>query len=202
MRQNVCSQGCQPLFAKKADLIPQKSQIAVLGHIHIKRAWTNTKQILKLVRNIDIIQFQSLEAFSFPVITLLHICFWLNTSINFRATVKSLEYSLPDFVWLFWFPKKAECVKKARFTKSGFKKAKLATPPTTATWSEHVLPCICYAIKPNRRTIRSQIFQPASAGKGVDMCELHAHHYMTPEHVNLALVQCVSYRQVNRHFKN
>jgi len=46
------------------------------------------------VRNIDMIQFQSLEAFSFPVIMLLCICFLLNTSINFRATVKSLEYSL------------------------------------------------------------------------------------------------------------
>jgi len=33
-------------------------------------------------------------------------------------------------------------------------------------------------------------FQLASADKGVDMSELQVHQCMTPEHVNLALVQC------------
>jgi len=38
-------------------------------------------------------QFQFLEAFSFPVNTLSNICFLLNTLKNFKATVKSLQYS-------------------------------------------------------------------------------------------------------------
>jgi len=52
------------------------------------------------------------------------------------------------------------------------------------------LPRNSCAIKPNRRTIRWTVFQPASAGKGADTCEPQAYHCMTPEHVNLALVQC------------
>ena len=32
----------------------------------------------------------------------------------------------PDFVRMFWFSEKAKCVKKARISKSGFEKAKLA----------------------------------------------------------------------------
>ena len=40
---------------------------------------------------------------------------------------------------------------------------------------------VCYAIKTNSRTIRSQVTQPASAGKGADMSELQAHHCMTPD---------------------
>jgi len=31
------------------------------------------------------------------------------------------------------------------------------------------------------KTIRSQVWQPALAGKGTDMSELQAHHCMTPE---------------------
>jgi len=50
--------------------------------------------ISKLVGNIDIIQFQSLEAFSFLVITLSYICFLLTKLNIFRATEKSLQYSL------------------------------------------------------------------------------------------------------------
>ena len=42
-----------------------------------------------------------------------------------------------------------------------------------------LLPCYCYAIKTNSRTIRSPRSQPASAGKGGDMSELQAHHCMT-----------------------
>ena len=41
------------------------------------------------------------------------------------------------------------------------------------------LPCYCYAIKTNSRTIRSWLSQPTSAGKGGDMSELQAHHCMT-----------------------
>jgi len=55
---------------KSQTLPPKKSQTAVLGHIHIKDAKPNTKYTVKLVTNIAIIQFQSLEAFSFSVITL------------------------------------------------------------------------------------------------------------------------------------
>jgi len=38
-----------------------------------------------------------------------------------------------------------------------------------------------YAITANSRTNRSQVSQPASAGKGADMSELQVHHCMTPE---------------------
>jgi len=34
-------------------------------------------------------------------------------------------------------------------------------------------------MKTNSRTIRSRLSQPASAGKGGDMCEQQAHHSMT-----------------------
>ena len=37
------------------------------------------------------IQFQFLEAFPFSIITLSYICFLLNTSNIFKATVKSLH---------------------------------------------------------------------------------------------------------------
>jgi len=36
-------------------------------------------------------------------------------------------------------------------------------------------------MRTNSRTIRSQVWQPASAGKGADMSELQAQHCMTPE---------------------
>jgi len=39
----------------------------------------------------------------------------------------------------------------------------------------------CYTTKTNSKTIRSQVWQPASAGKTVEMSELQAHHCMTPE---------------------
>jgi len=35
--------------------------------------------------------------------------------------------------------------------------------------------------KTNSRTIRSQVSQPASAGKGADMSELQDYHSLTPE---------------------
>jgi len=57
--------------------------------------------------------------------------------------------------------------------------------PTAVTWSEPSLPCHCYATKANIRTISSQVSQPASAGKGVDVSDLQGlspHHCMTPEH--------------------
>jgi len=37
-----------------------------------------------------------------------------------------------------------------------------------------------YVIK-NYRTIRSQVLQPAAAGKGTDLSELQAHRFMTRE---------------------
>jgi len=49
---------------------------------------------LELVRNIDIIQFESLEAFSFHVITLSYICFLPITSMITGETAKSLLYFL------------------------------------------------------------------------------------------------------------
>ena len=52
-----------------------------------------------------------------------------------------------------------------------------------------LLPWYCYAIKTNSRTIHSRLSQHASAGKGRDMSELQAHHFMT-QAVNLTLVQC------------
>jgi len=42
-----------------------------------------------------------------------------------------------------------------------------------------LLPCCCYAIKTNSRTIPSRLSQPTSSGKGGDMSELQAHHCMT-----------------------
>jgi len=81
------------LHQRKPDLVRQ-SQIAGLRHIHIKHAQSHTKYTLKLVKNIDITQVQSLEAYSFPVITLPCICFLSITYIIFRATVKFLQYSV------------------------------------------------------------------------------------------------------------
>ena len=37
---------------------------------------------------------------------------------------------------------------------------------------EYLLPCHCYAIKSNDRTIRSQALQPASAGEVANMSKL------------------------------
>ena len=50
--------------------------------------------------------------------------------------------------------------------------------PTIVTWSEceRLLSCYCYATKTNSRTIREQVSQPVSAGKGADMSELQSHH--------------------------
>jgi len=36
-------------------------------------------------------------------------------------------------------------------------------------------------MKTNSKTIRSQIWQPAPAGKGADTSELQSYHCMTPE---------------------
>jgi len=46
---------------------------------------------------------------------------------------------------------------------------------------EGLLVCYCYATKTSSRIIRSQVLQPASAGKRTDMSKLQAHHCMTPE---------------------
>jgi len=46
---------------------------------------------------------------------------------------------------------------------------------------EDLSPGYCYAIKTERRTIRSKVSQPASAGKGADTSELQDHHCMAPE---------------------
>ena len=43
---------------------------------------------------------------------------------------------------------------------------------------EHLLPYYCYATKTSRKTIRQEISQFASAGKGADMSELQSHHCM------------------------
>jgi len=45
---------------------------------------------------------------------------------------------------------------------------------------EDSLLCYCYAIKTNSRTMCSQVLQPASVDRGVDMSELQAHHCITP----------------------
>jgi len=52
----------------------------------------HNQQTLKLFRNIDTIQFHSLEAFrfTFPVISLSYICFLSIKAIIFRAKVKPL----------------------------------------------------------------------------------------------------------------
>ena len=42
-----------------------------------------------------------------------------------------------------------------------------------------LVPCYCYAIKTNSRTIRSRLSQPTSAGKWRDMSELQTRHCMT-----------------------
>jgi len=48
------------------------------------------------------------------------------------------------------------------------------------TWTfADLLPCYCYAMKTNSRAICSWLSQPASSGKGGDMCELQAHHNLT-----------------------
>ena len=53
---------------------------------------TQNRHRLKLIRTIAIIQFHSLEAFSFlPVITLWQICFLSIASIFFRETVKYFQ---------------------------------------------------------------------------------------------------------------
>jgi len=53
--------------------------------------------------------------------------------------------------------------------------------------SEPLLPCDCYAIKNNIRTIRSQVLQPDSAGNGADLvnCKLTTAWYQNsePRHV-------------------
>jgi len=46
---------------------------------------------------------------------------------------------------------------------------------------EDLLPCYCYAIKSNDRTIRSQALQPAPVGEVANMGKQQAHHFMTPE---------------------
>jgi len=88
--------GLATCFHQNNQTLSQKNQIAVLRHIyslHIKHSIPNTKKILKFIRKIDIIQFQSLEAFSLPVNTLSHICFLSNTSNIFKATLKCFPFT-------------------------------------------------------------------------------------------------------------
>jgi len=66
---------------------------------------------------------------------------------------------------------------------------------------EDLLPCYCYAIKSNDRTIRSQALQPASAGEVANMSKLQAHHFMIPEQRTYLLCS-VSYRQLYCYCKN
>jgi len=49
--------------------------------------------------------------------------------------------------------------------------------------SEPLLPCYCYAIKANFKTILPQVSQPASVGNVADLvnCKLISHHCMMPE---------------------
>ena len=53
----------------------------------------------------------------------------------------------------------------------------------TAVNFEPLLPCYCYAIKANFKTILPQLSQPASAGNVADLvnCKLISHHCMIPE---------------------
>jgi len=53
---------------------------------------------------------------------------------------------------------------------------------------EDLLPCYCDAKKDNSRTIRSEVSQPASAGKEAELSELQTHHCTLPAG-NLRLVQ-------------
>ena len=46
---------------------------------------------------------------------------------------------------------------------------------------EDLLLCYCYTMKTNSITVRTQASQSTSAGKGVDMREPQAHHYIAPE---------------------
>ena len=49
--------------------------------------------------------------------------------------------------------------------------------------SEPLLPCYCYAIKANFKTILPQVSQPASADNPADLvnCKLISHHCAMPE---------------------
>jgi len=70
--------------------------------------------------------------------------------------------------------------------------------------SEDLLPCYCYAKKSKSKTIRSQVEQPAPAGKGADTSELQAHHCMTPEQrtwLFCSVSVVLSYRLINCHCK-
>jgi len=78
----------------KKDNINQIAVLTYIGYTYSKTCITKQKYILKLVRNIDKMQFQFLEVIYFLVTTLSYICFLLNTLKVFRATVKSLQYSL------------------------------------------------------------------------------------------------------------
>jgi len=64
---------------------------------------------------------------------------------------------------------------------------------------EDSLPWYCYAIKTNSRTIRWQVSQFASVGKGADMSELQSHYCITPEQWTGSCAVSVSYWQINCH---
>ena len=85
---------------------------------------------------------------------------WMYVSYRYQHVTVSLHY-LP---------------KRLRWTVSCNKNACYSNIKWTFT---DLLPCYCYTIKTNSRTIRSRLSQPTSAGKGGDMSELQAHHCMT-----------------------
>jgi len=67
---------------------------------------------------------------------------------------------------------------------------------------EYLLPCYCYATKANSRTIRSQVSQPAAAGREANLVNFKL---ITAWHQNSepdSFVVEVSYRQTNCHCKN
>jgi len=74
----------------------------------------------------------------------------------------------------------SRCIIRHRYLRSTVTCSK---KPTAVTWSEPLLPCYCYAINANFRTILPQVSQPASAGNAADSmnCKLISHHCMIPE---------------------
>ena len=72
-------------------------------------------------------------------------------------------------------------------------------------WTLDLMPCYCCTIKTNRRIIRSQVWQPVSAGKREVMSELQARHCMTPEQwtcllcsVSVIAVNKLSLQEINQ----
>jgi len=68
-------QGCQPVFTKKVRPCPKQSQTAVLKHYTHKICVTKHKIDIQTCQKHQYNTIPLLEAFSFPIITLLCICF-------------------------------------------------------------------------------------------------------------------------------